>query len=270
LLAFAKNEKSINLNHLDGASTNLDGIAKDYFSGFTPALFGRLAKKRWYRYITGESIETLTNELCQTLAQHLKSENPSFQFSEWDLNAWMGIRTDMLHYILANVGDRQEMSHSIEGRTPFLDTEVISVAGKIKETYLLRGLREKFALRQVAAKYLRKEDFLRGKKPFFAPYKYFYLRENREQIDHYIKLAKEKTPWLEWRHIESVLNSDRSNNNLALENTLVALRMTLFSLGVLSQNLRNESHLETPRGYSLPLTVEDLIPYRREVIRNVL
>ena len=256
-------ESGQNLGHLDGGSEALSSMTSRYFKGHSPALFGRMAKRRLYKHITGDDLDALVPEICENLSSRLREENHAFDFNEWDLNSWLGARTDMLHYILANTGDRQEMSHSLEGRTPFLDTKVVAVAGRIQEKDLIRGLTEKYILRKVAGRYLQSLHQRRGKKPFFAPVKHFYLREHKEMIESYIKQSREVTPWLNWKNIDHFLKSaEQRRVHWSMEGSVLALRLGLFSIGVLNAHLREVQ--EVPKGYRIPQTVEDLMPHRRE------
>lgn len=262
LRLLSERESGKNLGHLDGGSRAFDSVFARYFKGVTPAIFGRVAKRRLYKYVTGDDLAELVPEVCENLSARLREENHEFEFSEWDLNLWLGARTDLLHYILANVGDRQEMSHSLEGRTPFLDIKVVDVAARIQQKDLIRGLTEKYILRQVAGKYLQSIHQRRGKKPFFAPVKHFYLREHRKMIESYIERSREVTPWLNWRNIEHFLKSaEQRRIHLSLEGSALALRLGLFSIGVLHEHLREPQVIG--KGYRVPETVEDLLPHRR-------
>jgi asparagine synthetase B (glutamine-hydrolysing) len=252
-------ENSMSMGHLEGASHAYQTVAAKYFDGKSPSLFSRMIKSRLYRHVTGEGLERLVPRLCESLATYLRDENPSYRFSPWDLDSWIGARTDLLHYIIANVGDRQEMSHSLEGRTPFLDSKVVRVAGRIQEKDLIRGLTEKYILRCVGEKYMRHR---RGKKPFFSPMKHFYLRENRIVVEEYVQMSRAVTPWLNWHHIDRLLQSSNKRKTYwSLESSILALRLALFSTGVLSQHLRAVPTSE--RGYPIPTTVEELLPFRR-------
>jgi asparagine synthetase B (glutamine-hydrolysing) len=255
-------ESSMSMGHLEGASRAYQAAAAKYFDGKSPSLFSRMIKSRFYRHVTGESLDCLVPRLCENLAIHLREENPDYRFSAWDLDSWIGARTDLLHYIIANVGDRQEMSHSLEGRTPFLDSKVVRVAGRIREKDLIRGLTEKYILRRVGERYLDSLHHRREKKPFFSPMKYFYLRENRAAVEEYVQMSRAVTPWLDWRHIGRLLeSSNRHKTGRPLESSVLALRLALFSTGVLSQHLRAVPASE--RGYALPTTVEELLPFRK-------
>jgi asparagine synthase (glutamine-hydrolysing) len=255
-------ENRMSMGHLEGESRAYRAAAATYFDGKSPSLFSRMIRSRLYRHVTGENLDQLLQRLCETLANCLREENPGYRFSAWDLDSWTGARTDLLHYIIANVGDRQEMSHSLEGRTPFLDSKVVRVAGRIQEKDLIRGLTEKYILRRVGEKYLHSLHARRGKKPFFSPMKHFYLRENRIIVEEYVQMSRAVTPWLNWRHIDRLLkSSNRRKTHWPLESGILALRLALFSTGVLSRHLRVIPTSE--RGYPIPTTVEELLPFRR-------
>lgn len=258
---FMREENGRSMNHLDGRSTKNQELFAKYFYGKQPAVLGRLSKHRAYRYLTGDELGIRLDHMCLELSQILKEDWQSYgaDSSEWDLNTWFAARVDLLHYILANVGDRQEMSHSLEGRTPFLDPEVIQVAANIHENTLLKALTEKYVLKKVAGRLLPREIAERPKHPFFAPIKYFYLRDNKEPIQHYVDVAREATPWLAWNCIDRFLQHPPSMQ-APLEGFRNSTRILLFSLGVIVEHLRADPPL-IPRGFHLPRTVQDLVPF---------
>jgi asparagine synthase (glutamine-hydrolysing) len=45
------------------------------------------------------------------------------------------------------LGDRMEMAHSIEGRVPFLDHQVVECLCRLPVSLKIRGLTEKYLLR---------------------------------------------------------------------------------------------------------------------------
>ncbi|MEY4616647.1 MAG: hypothetical protein RJB66_1607 [Pseudomonadota bacterium] len=262
LEAFMAEEKGRSMNHLDGRSTVNKALFEKYFYGEQPAVLGRLSKHRSYRFLTGDSMYPRLDKMCAELSEMMAAEWPEYGpgSSSWDLNTWFANRVDLLHYILSNVGDRQEMSHSLEGRTPFMDPEVTSVAGRIHPNTLIKGLNEKYVLKKVAAKLFPKEIAERPKHPFFAPIKYFYLRENQEPIRHYVEVAKAATPWLNWVNIDRLLSHPPSVT-WALEGFRNSTRMHLFSLGVIVEHLRADQLL-VARGFHIPRSVEDLMAFR--------
>ena len=72
--------------------------------------------------------------------------------------------------LLNHKGDRVAMANSVETRYPFLDEDVISLVSKLHPRWKLRGLtRDKYLLRQAAARLLPKEAAFRKKGMFRAP-----------------------------------------------------------------------------------------------------
>jgi asparagine synthase (glutamine-hydrolysing) len=73
------------------------------------------------------------------------------------------------NYILAVLGDRMEMAHSVEGRVPFLDHHVVELARDLPISQKIRGVTEKYVLREAARPVLSATVYLRQKHPFLAP-----------------------------------------------------------------------------------------------------
>jgi asparagine synthase (glutamine-hydrolysing) len=72
-------------------------------------------------------------------------------------------------YILTVLGDRMEMAHSVEGRVPFLDHEVVEFICSTPVTQKIRGMTEKFVLRESARPVLTDTVYRRQKHPFLSP-----------------------------------------------------------------------------------------------------
>ncbi|MFN7904885.1 MAG: asparagine synthase-related protein [Pseudobdellovibrionaceae bacterium] len=106
-----------------------------FFSGKVPAMLARLAKKRFYRHIVGENLDNQVKLITGFIANQL----------------------------------RQEMFHSIEVRTPFLDKKVANLVGQIQTNSLLRGLTKKYIIRKVGKRHLNLEHSQRGKDHFLPP-----------------------------------------------------------------------------------------------------
>jgi asparagine synthase (glutamine-hydrolysing) len=73
------------------------------------------------------------------------------------------------NYILNFLGDRMEMAHSIEGRVPFLDHHVVEFLGRVPVSLKIRGLTEKYLLREAARPFITDTVYRRQKHPFMAP-----------------------------------------------------------------------------------------------------
>jgi len=73
------------------------------------------------------------------------------------------------NYVLTTLGDRMEMAHSLEGRVPFLDHNVVDFVTKLPIQYKIKNMQEKYILREAVKPYIIDEVYKRQKHPFFAP-----------------------------------------------------------------------------------------------------
>jgi asparagine synthase (glutamine-hydrolysing) len=79
------------------------------------------------------------------------------------------IRTLLSGYLLSSQGDRMLMAHSVEGRFPFLDKDVVRLADSLPAAYKLRVLDEKHVVKRAAADVVPREIISRKKQPYRAP-----------------------------------------------------------------------------------------------------
>lgn len=82
---------------------------------------------------------------------------------------YLEVRTLLSGYLLASQGDRMLMAHSVEGRFPFLDTEVVDLANRLPARLKLRVLDEKHVLKRAAKGLVPDEVVRRPKQPYRAP-----------------------------------------------------------------------------------------------------
>jgi asparagine synthase (glutamine-hydrolysing) len=75
----------------------------------------------------------------------------------------------MSGYLLSAQGDRMMMGRSVEGRVPFLDHRLIELAARIPPKFKLRGLNEKYILKQSFTELLPAAIASRPKQPYRAP-----------------------------------------------------------------------------------------------------
>jgi len=86
-----------------------------------------------------------------------------------DISTYLFIKSTLQGYILSTIGDRQEMAHSVEGRVPFLDQSLIDFLVKLPAHLKIRGLNEKYILREALKDILPEHIYNRKKQPFAAP-----------------------------------------------------------------------------------------------------
>jgi asparagine synthase (glutamine-hydrolysing) len=73
------------------------------------------------------------------------------------------------NYILNLLGDRMEMAHSVEGRVPFLDHHVVECVCRVPVSLKIRGVTEKYLLREAAKPLITETAYRRQKHPFLSP-----------------------------------------------------------------------------------------------------
>jgi len=83
---------------------------------------------------------------------------------------YFGYKVLLAGMLLSHKGDRVTMANSVEGRYPFLDEEMIAFAARLHPRWKLRcGVKEKYLLRQAAARVLPAEIASRRKSMFRLP-----------------------------------------------------------------------------------------------------
>src|SRR5215472_17224826 len=96
---------------------------------------------------------------------------------EWELSGrdpvhqslYLWSKTLLPGYILNVLGDRMEMAHSVEGRLPFLDHHVVELARELPVSQKIRGMTEKYVLREAVRPELTATVYGRQKPPFLTP-----------------------------------------------------------------------------------------------------
>ena len=82
---------------------------------------------------------------------------------------YLWAKTHLPNYVLTTLGDRMEMAHSIEGRVPFLDHRVVEVVAALPVAQKIRGVTEKYVLREATRPVLTDTVYRRHKHPFTSP-----------------------------------------------------------------------------------------------------
>src|SRR6516164_2029738 len=99
--------------------------------------------------------------------------------------------------LLLGKGDRVAMNSSVETRYPLLDEDVIAFCASIAPEYKLRGLKDKWLLRRVAARTLPAQIANRRKTMFRASRsEAFFDRERPAWVDQLLSAESlKRTGW---------------------------------------------------------------------------
>lgn len=92
---------------------------------------------------------------------------------------YVGYKVMLAGLLMISKGDRIAMSSSVEARYPYLDESVIEFCASIDPSFKLKGMTEKWILRQVAAKTLPKSIAMRPKTMFRANLSKIFFASNR-------------------------------------------------------------------------------------------
>ncbi len=114
---------------------------------------------------------TLQDSLESDPASNVLEDLPS-EFDRWDpleQAQYLEVTTLLSGYLLSAQGDRMLMANSVEGRFPFLDSDVMEFSNRLPVNYKLPGLDEKKILKSAAKGLVPDGIINRQKQPYRAP-----------------------------------------------------------------------------------------------------
>ncbi len=129
---------------------------------------------RWHT--TGSLARLFSRDVREALVgrdavRELLAQMPA-EFGSWSYLAqdqYLEIRALLSGYLLSSQGDRMLMAHSVEGRFPFLDRQVVELANSLPASYKLHVLDEKHVLKRASQDLIPPEILQRKKQPYRAP-----------------------------------------------------------------------------------------------------
>jgi asparagine synthase (glutamine-hydrolysing) len=134
----------------------------------------RPAQQDLYELISLARPTLYSNDMWQRLGEHSPYDDldiTNANIMRWhplNQSLYVGYKVMLAGLLMISKGDRIAMNASVESRYPFLDDDVISFCAGIAPEYKLRGMTEKWILRQVAARILPAQIANRPKTMFRA------------------------------------------------------------------------------------------------------
>src|SRR4029079_6173622 len=112
------------------------------------------------------------------------------------------------HYILSNLGDRMEMGHSVEGRVPFMDHKVAEYLHNVPVSSKIRGMTEKYILREAVKDVITPTVYQRQKHPFLSPPATLNPEQRLHMLvrDTLLSSAASSVPFLDQAKVIAVLD----------------------------------------------------------------
>jgi asparagine synthase (glutamine-hydrolysing) len=151
--------------------------------------------------------------MLETLGDHLPYEDlePNLErIGRWhplNRSLYYGARIHLPGLLLNAKGDRVAMHSSVETRYPFLDEEVFDFLARLHPRWKMRGFRDKYLLRLLAARWLPRSIAWRRKAMFRAPFDSFHADRAPPFVDQLLsEESLRKTGYFDpqavrhWRH----------------------------------------------------------------------
>jgi asparagine synthase (glutamine-hydrolysing) len=175
-------------------------------------------------------------------------------WSELERAAWLELTTLLEPNLLSAQGDRMSMAHGVEGRYPFLDHRVFAASVALPPDRKLEGLRDKVALRELAAETLPAEVASRPKLPYRAPVvSPFFGSEAPEWVaDSLSPAALARTGIWDPKRVEGLLRRCRAGR-------ATGVREGMALVGILSTQLWHAAFVATGADSYAPETAEPSI-----------
>ncbi|KAJ3160791.1 hypothetical protein HDU88_007843 [Geranomyces variabilis] len=159
-------------------------------------------------------------------------------------NKWHPLHTALysesrtfLSNVLCNVlGDRSEMAHSVEGRTPFLDHHLCEYVNGLPPHLKIRpdahgDIVEKWILREAVKPYISEELYARRKHPYLAP----PVKETKGPLGQLFttrlrREAVERLGWASWEAVEKLKNKfDGTGDMSSARNLMIVLSFIVLA-----------------------------------------
>ena len=125
------------------------------------------------RWSTTSSLKKFLSDDISDFLQNHPSPNPMedlpSSFHQWESLSqaqYFEIVTLLSPYLISSQGDRMLMAHSVEGRFPFLDTDIMDFCNSLPTEYKLAFLNEKHILKKVASGLIPDSIVQRKKQPY--------------------------------------------------------------------------------------------------------
>jgi asparagine synthase (glutamine-hydrolysing) len=214
---------------------------------------------RWHntnrtkRFFSGDLREAVDNGYAALAEEGIDLSIPyPPEFMEWDLlhrAQYLESTIFMSQYLLSSQGDRMGMAHSVEGRFPFLDHRLVEFATRVPPGLKLRGLNEKYILKQTAAKWVPESIWKRSKRPYRAPiHRSFFHEEAPDYVRELLSAEQvEANGLFKPRAVEQLANKVQQGARLS-ETDDMAL------VGILSSQLVYEKFV---RSFTMPAPLSE-------------
>ncbi|ORY53409.1 glutamine-hydrolyzing asparagine synthase [Rhizoclosmatium globosum] len=227
----AKCKMLANLGLQDRLSEHDEQKAKELVGGISTVKTLSLAIEMPRTLFTSDALQVTGNpDACRTLAESvggvLAARCRSSSYHPLHAALLVETRSLLPNYLCNHLGDRSEMSHSIEGRVPFLDHRLTDYVNGLPPHVKIRFDPkspmpvEKWILRQAVKPFVSMELLHRPKVPFLAPPA--LLDPNSKHCSKIKRVltrqAIEQLGWANWQIVKAKMDDAFATNNRMSQN----------------------------------------------------
>ncbi|KAF7349691.1 Asparagine synthetase domain-containing protein [Mycena sanguinolenta] len=196
------------------------------------------------RAIAVAGVPDVPRAIAEGINPSIRKKAVSGKWHPLNIASYVSAKTILMQAILNHMGERMEMSHSVEGRPPFLDHNFVEYVNTIPPSLKVRPVKnetsgtwaftEKWILRQAVKPYVTEEVFLRRKLSYNAPPS---RRREGESIlvplqahlkARITRTNVERVGFLEWSLVEDSLTGYLTNPNFPADGSLDARAQLLL------------------------------------------
>ena len=160
--------------------------------------------------------------------------------------AYLELTTLLGNHLLAAQADRVGMAHGIEGRFPFLDHRVFENSVATRPQDKLAGLREKIAVRRVAAEVVPPIVAQRPKQPYRAPEAAAFFADEPEWVTERLSPEAVRSVGIyDERAVAGLVRRCRAGRATGFRENMAL--MGVLSTQVWHDDVRRSAHSASPR-----------------------
>ena len=165
--------------------------------------------------------------------KQLKGRHPVNQ------SLYLWTKLTLANYILNTLGDGMEMTQSIEGRLPFLDHHLFETVRDMPVSMKIKGMTEKYALREAMKPYVTETIYNRQKHPFMAPpvSQYSNTALNGFIQDSIRSESFKSVPFFDQKKLLGVLDN-LENQNVKTRTAMEPVLMMVLTTHILHQKFK--------------------------------
>jgi asparagine synthase (glutamine-hydrolysing) len=191
----------------------------------------------------------ITKHFSEELKEQVREYNPINSYEQYlngKLNGYSPlakaqyIETNlfMSGYLLSSQGDRVAMGNSVEGRYPFLDHRLIEFCAGLPDDFKIKGLDEKYLLKNVVKGVIPSSVLNRPKQAYRAPIAQALLTDETGFVDEYLSdLMLNRVGVFNSKSVGNLVLRLRNNSSMISEIDNMAL------MGILSTQVLHELYI---------------------------